>query len=131
MAVLEYDFTIEDDAGPMQSVQLDVVPLVDDIDRFVDVDDLATAPAVEAFFTPLVGGLIPEACARVLCVTMFNANSGAARGISLRIWGKCWDGKVRSEVITFTAKAANTTNITFTRYAYVHFAAAKYLSRNG
>src|SRR5688572_26294309 len=111
MAALPYDPTVENDVVPLPSAQLLIVPLVDDIDRFVDVNDLATAPALGADFTPLVGGLIPEACARVLCITMFNANSGAARGITIRLWGKDWDGVPRTELITFTAKAANTTNI--------------------
>lgn len=104
---------------------------IDDIDRFVDVNDLSAGPAVAADFTLLVDGVVPGMVARCLCVTMFNANSGADRGISVRIRGMNQFGTSVQETVTFPSKAVNTTNIMFTRNAYRAVSSVTYLARTG
>lgn len=105
--------------------------LVNDIDRFVDVNDLSAAPAVGADFTRLVDGVIGEMVARCLCVTMFNANSGAARGITVRVRGLNQFGQSVEEYLDFGTPAANTTSIMFTRFAYKALDSVNYVERAG
>src|SRR5688572_14672964 len=131
MAVLNYDPTIENDMAPIAPVQLVVYPTLNDIDCFVDNNDLATAPAVGAAFTMLLGGLVPDPMARCVSITMFNANSGSARGITLFLRGRNQFGRNVSEFVVFANKNANTTNITFSRHAYSHLATVTYIARTG
>jgi len=106
----------------------------DDIDFFVDVNDLSAAPAVGADFTILPAGykgMVPDVMARCLCVTYFTANTGAARGITLRIRGLNQFGQGVEETVTFATKAKNTTNITFTRNAYRVLSQVTYMAQEG
>lgn len=130
MAVLAYTWA-DQDAVPGGAMQLRVVPILDDIDCFVDNNDLEAGPAVGADFTPLLGGKIPDTCARCLSVTYFVANSGSARGVTVRIRGIDQFGANVEEFITFAAKAANTTNITYTRHAYTHLASVTLCEQTG
>src|SRR5688572_17430999 len=118
------------DSSGAPPAQLTVRYFIDDIDRFVDVNDLSAGPAVGANFTRLVD-TTGELVARVLCVTMFNANSGSARGIVVRIRGLNQFGESVQEYLDFGAPAANTTSIMFTRFAYVALGEVQYNSRNG
>src|SRR3990170_711162 len=122
------------DAAPMAPAQLVVRFATDDIDVFVDVNNLSAGPAVGADFTILPAGLegvVPDPMARCLCVTMVNDGAGVARGISIRIRGMSQFGISVQETVTFPNKAAGTTNIMFTRNAYKLVSQITYMARTG
>lgn len=119
------------DGTSTQPIQQRIRYTIDDIDRFVDVNDLSAGPAVGSNFTLLVDGLVPDPMARCLCVTMFNANSGTARGLTVRIRGLNQFGVNVEENVVFADKAINTTNITFTRNAFFSINNIQYVARTG
>lgn len=125
-----YVWSISDGSGAA-SVQIRARYTMDDIDRYVDVNDLSAGPAVGADFTLLVNGLNPDPMARCLCVTMVNDAAGADRGISVRIRGLNQFGISVQETVTFPNKAAATTNIMFTRNAYRFISQVTYMARTG
>lgn len=115
------------------SGQVIAAGFINDIDYFVDVDNLQAGPAVGADFTILNNGHVLASCARCVVVTMFNANSGAARTIAVRIEGVNQFGDAVSETLDFAggAGAVNTTYWMSSQWAYIYITRVQYLSRAG